>query len=212
MWQEAEPLKWGGTEADLRDVRSAKRSKIVKFKPSLCANCNNARSQPFDRAWDTFAEFVWRSSDELADRQFLDLRVLYGENWREGAANLARYVAKHVGCRMVDDGFKPPNSLARFLDGEPLCQNTHMVTFFDRVLHNLEVGQRADGIDARGLWLAPANGAVSPTRGVLTAYGSALSVASVGIMYRWDADTVEVDPFYLHCKARLHDRSELPEW
>src|SRR4051812_13683577 len=41
-------------------VRSARgpESKSFKFTASMCAPCNNVRSQPFDHAWDTFTQHL----------------------------------------------------------------------------------------------------------------------------------------------------------
>ena len=48
-------LSWLGS-GQVREIRSDKKSGLVRFGKSLCRSCNDARSQPFDRAYDRCAE------------------------------------------------------------------------------------------------------------------------------------------------------------
>jgi hypothetical protein len=43
-------------------------------------------------------------------------------------------------------------------------------------------------------------------------YSSSMTIGAgaVGVMYRWDEDCAEVDPFYVYRRARLHKRHRLP--
>jgi hypothetical protein len=86
----------------------------------MCARCNNARSQPFDRAWDTFTSYLVTTEAEILRTRSLDLRTPFGESWREGAHNVARYLVKHLVCRIVDELPWPmaiDRDLLRFLGG-----------------------------------------------------------------------------------------------
>jgi hypothetical protein len=40
-------------------------SPLMKFGTSLCARCNNERSQPFDAAWDALTEHVAKNEERL---------------------------------------------------------------------------------------------------------------------------------------------------
>lgn len=106
---------------DRREIQGP-GSQAFKFERSLCAACNNARSQAFDRAYETFGEFAFAHEDEiLRDRRLL-LPDVFGTNWGEPALDLMRYVAKHAGCRITDLAAQYPatpslDSLRRFLDG-----------------------------------------------------------------------------------------------
>ncbi|MEU6745962.1 hypothetical protein ABZ914_07045 [Spirillospora sp. NPDC046719] len=211
MWGDSDHLVWGGVIDRLVKVRSARKSPTVKFEANLCAQCNNARSQLFDYAYDKYAEYVWSNLNDLWGRQFIDMSTIYGSSWSTDVLNLARYFAKHIGCRMANDGYSVPPSIVAFLDGASKITDVHMVLFKDPQRWNLRREGLKNGIDADGLWIAPAMGAVSTSRQRLTMYSSASILAYIGVMHRWDEDARDVDPFYIHKKARLHRRDQLPD-
>jgi hypothetical protein len=102
-------LSWLGS-GRVREIRSDKKSGVVRFGKSLCRSCNDTRSQPFDRAYDRCAEYLW--ARPLWNPRRIDLRTMFPEGRRADAANLGRYVVKHLACRMVDDGLTVPQPSA----------------------------------------------------------------------------------------------------
>lgn len=86
-------------------------SKHVKFEGVLCGPCNNAKSQPFDRAYDQFAKFVDSQANTLLQRRQIDFAAIYGTAWREQQANLFKYFVKAFGCRIADAGSPVPRGL-----------------------------------------------------------------------------------------------------
>jgi hypothetical protein len=205
MWDDEDGLMWGSRGPRLTRVRSP-RSQVAKFAANLCQRCNNERSQPFDVAYDKFAEYVWNNTDLLWRSRYLDMEVIYGRDRPTGVVDLARYVAKHLGCRMSTDGYAVPASVIAFLDGSPLMPDVQMCLFKERERRRIERRLRREDIDGRGLWIGPAAGYVSKSRQVLTLYSSTLIIAHVGVMYRWEEAPECVDPFYLYRRARLHMR------
>ena len=200
MW-DPEGLVWGNSGPRLVSVPSP-RSQVAKFPANLCQRCNNERSQALDTAYDKFAEYVWNNTDLLWRRRYLDMKMIYDDDWPVGVLDLARYVAKHIGCRMSRDGYAIPASVVGFLDGSPLMPDVQMWLFKERERRRLEEWGRRDGIDGRGLWMGPAGGSVSKSRQVLTMYSSTMIIAHVGVMYRWEEEPEGVDPFYLYRRAR----------
>jgi len=103
--------------------RSTKND-ALKFSPSLCSHCNNSRSQPFDRAYDHFIEWVLENEDKVLQGKSVDLEEAFGSAWRESAEDVLRYFVKHICCRLAEtvtsDGelLLPGDALA-FLDGGP---------------------------------------------------------------------------------------------
>lgn len=63
MWSD-EGLYLGRHGEDLYTLRSW-RSDAVKFGKVLCQDCNNVRSQPFDKAYDVYAEFIQSNTTGL---------------------------------------------------------------------------------------------------------------------------------------------------
>jgi hypothetical protein len=208
MWGADDHLVWLCEQQQVK-VRSARKSSIVKFSANLCAPCNNARSQPFDAAYDKFADYIWDHLNDLWPYDFLDMQQIYGSAWQEGVLNLARYFAKQLACRMADGGYAVPTGIVPFLDGQQLLPNVQMVLFKDASLwHLFRRGQR-EGFAASGLFLSPAEGAISRSRGKLVVYSSSAIIGYIGVMYRWDDNVAETDPFYLYRKARLHRSDHL---
>lgn len=186
-------LSWLGT-GEVRDIRSDRTSKLVRFTKSLCRTCNDARSQPFDRAYDHFAEYVW--ARPLWNPRRVDLREIFPVGGRADAANLGRYVVKHLGCRMVQDGYPVPPSFVDFMDGgwEPSDVRLVFVSHADLLgLSRMAMGQ---GDDVRGVGMREALGWIDSSSGVLTGYSSALLVGHFGIGYEWESQAVDSEVFF----------------
>jgi hypothetical protein len=83
------------------DMRSSK-SGPLKFQKSLCASCNNTRSQPFDAAYDEFIQWLLAHEENVFAQRQVDLVEVFGSDWETRALDLYRYFLKHVGCRIAD--------------------------------------------------------------------------------------------------------------
>ncbi|MGH2957135.1 MAG: hypothetical protein ACRDL6_09090 [Solirubrobacterales bacterium] len=102
----------------IRTVQGPK-SVLAKFKPTMCAKCNNERSQAFDLAYDRFTSYIDEHERHLLASRSVDLRAVYGRDWEPGRDGLLRYMAKHVGCRLAENDVEVPDSICRYLDGGP---------------------------------------------------------------------------------------------
>jgi hypothetical protein len=105
-----------GFDGTLRQVQGPD-SNEVKFPRVLCAPCNNARSQPFDAAYDTFAGFIADNEDTILLTRRFRFSDVYGIGWRSARENLAKYYAKHISCRLADAGIKVEQPILDYLDG-----------------------------------------------------------------------------------------------
>lgn len=115
-----------GPYPELVSVRDGKsrtiqgpNSTLAKFKATMCARCNNEHSQPFDLAYDQFTSYIHEHERHVLASRSVDLRAVYGEKWKDGRDGLLRYMTKHVGCRLSENGIEVPESLRRYLDGGP---------------------------------------------------------------------------------------------
>lgn len=106
------------------------KSKPILFDKVLCAQCNNSRSQPFDRAYDTFVDKVWDDPDYFRGRASLDMRDSFSSD-EEGSRILARYYMKNIGCRIAEIGFSVPSQIVEFMDGAPAMRNGVLVLYRD---------------------------------------------------------------------------------
>lgn len=102
-------------------LRTLNKGSQVRWRRNLCANCNNSRSQPFDRAYDVFETFIVSRFRTLAEQPNLDWRDVYGDDWRAGATALGRYFAKQLGCMLATYDLPVPEDLRRFVSGADRC-------------------------------------------------------------------------------------------
>lgn len=107
---------------DYSDVlRSLSKGAQVRWPRNLCRNCNNARSQPFDYAYDTFEAYLVTHGSVMGGWALLDWSLIYGQEWQTGAADLARYFSKQIGCMLAAQDLPIPADLVAFLDGAERC-------------------------------------------------------------------------------------------
>lgn len=90
----------------------------VKYKDVLCAKCNNERTQPCDRAYDTLINFVEGNSAELLRHRQIDFAQVYGSTWRRSHLNLYKYFVKAFGCRIYDSSSEVPDDFRLTLNDE----------------------------------------------------------------------------------------------
>lgn len=92
-------------------------AETLKYASSLCGPCNNSRTQPQDRAYERFADWVREHEDEILATQAIDLQAVFGLGWAAAVDNLLRYFAKSLGCRIHDIGRPVPLALAEAVRG-----------------------------------------------------------------------------------------------
>jgi hypothetical protein len=121
--------KLGVSLIDYRSDKSPKklqsaRSIYAQFEKSLCQHCNNAKSQPFDFAYDCLIEYYLENEELIKSKRFIDFTCVYGENWEKEKENLLRYIMKHIGCRLSENCFIPFQSTIKYLNGN--SQHKHL--------------------------------------------------------------------------------------
>jgi hypothetical protein len=99
-------------------------SNLVKFSSNICHDCNTTRTQPYDRAYEVFSNWVVPAGARLLDYNELDFSEIYGSEFSHGVLSLLRYVAKHFGCRIVHEGSPLPSDLAAALGRDDLSPFT----------------------------------------------------------------------------------------
>lgn len=95
-------------------------SDIVTFGKVLCGKCNSTRTQPFDRAYEIFSEWVNRAATDLMAMPELDFTAIYGTNCRSSVLHLCKYFVKHLGCRLASDQYQIPPELPSSLWADDL--------------------------------------------------------------------------------------------
>ena len=190
-----ELLYWGQDGGShLRPIRGKSgitrdRYGVVKFPRSLCGDCNNRRSQPLDHSYQLYSTYV-RTQPETANRDGVDFWAIYGSNWRQRVLDLARYHAKHFGCRLVRDRVPVPPSLRAFLDGADDMLDAHMA---------LVTASDVAETFGQGLRMSPALVYANPAFTRLDAVVLATYIGALGVRYEWrSAGMPDRDQFFHH--------------
>lgn len=159
------------------------RSRLVTFEKVLCEDCNTARTQPYDRAYERFSEWVNQKGSALMGETQLDFAEIYGPNYEGEVLNLLKYFAKHLGCRVASDHYTVPDDLAASFSRDTLFP---FEVSFSR---NRELGD----LPARGAGVLgnfPLLGRYSPATGdVYGPYLSGMIVGYLDVVYRYDQPT-----------------------
>jgi hypothetical protein len=95
---------------------SGPNSDKLKFGKSLCARCNNERSQPFDYAYERLSSYISKNEDKIIQRGCFKQSTAWHSSWRTERVNATKYFVKHIACRIVEEGLAAPASLKDYLD------------------------------------------------------------------------------------------------
>lgn len=113
-------------------------SKLVKYDKILCSSCNNAFTQPFDKAYECFIDYVCDNRDLVLNQRFINFKEVYGDNFADEQRNLYKYFVKSFGCRLAHYKHQIPTDLNRLLYQENF-QTQLKISFAvneDKLLHH----------------------------------------------------------------------------
>lgn len=169
---ESYPLLWIDDSGDFKTVQGPD-SDALKFEKSLCQNCNNARSQPFDLAYDRWIQYLGSNYDQILESRVVDLRDVADGTGDKFRLDLAKYLAKHIGCRVADKAGRVPTSLIAFLNSE--SESSAFVwtelSISRSALENHDVTRRMLGMQRTVADFSPEARALSSLKGALL-YGT----------------------------------------
>ena len=199
MMGEGDELIWVTPEGELKSIRGKSgikrdRHKVVKFPRSLCSRCNNEHSQPFDRAYDIFASYLYANPPGA----HLDFTEIYGDAWSTEVPNLARYFAKHFGCRMGQAGLPIPQSLRDFMNGVSDMTDAQMC-FIENEEIPFAIGEFSGNSDDTVL--------TDHDRSCLNAYILVCYFGRYGVRYEWFRDGIadeKRNQFFHYRGALIH--------
>ena len=116
-------------------------SEVIKNPKDLCKQCNNTLSQPYDRAYDIFIEYVINKSELILERRFIDFKEVYGEDFAIQQTNLFKYFIKSFGCRIyANPAFNVPHDLVDILRNDLIKFSTGLqitMSINKQILNNL---------------------------------------------------------------------------
>jgi len=128
-------------------LRSLSKGPQVRWRKNLCGDCNNSKSQPFDRAYDAFEAFLVERFDLISTWERLDWRTVFGDGWQGKARDLARYFGKQLGCMLATHRLQVPKELIDFLNGADRCPPICFSLFINPRAVEAHAKMRRDGFE-----------------------------------------------------------------
>jgi len=114
--------KFCGEPILLKDNQQKKlqgpNSDLLKFERVLCQNCNNSRSQPFDRAYDCFINYTLNNYDKLLNDRIINFNEIDKTNTKQIKNDIFRYFTKIFCCRLASNNISIKTDLIDFLNSE----------------------------------------------------------------------------------------------
>ncbi len=78
-------------------INSIKKSQKLKFSALLCATCNNAKTAPYDKAWEQMSSHL-RNKIDIKNISILRLEKVFPGNTKDKMLNIHLYFVKLFGC------------------------------------------------------------------------------------------------------------------
>lgn len=103
---------------DLDDVQGVKSAK-VKFKSSICANCNGSLTQDADISYSDFIKSLPSDAESVEDLYNVFQTKPFNNPNSKKFIDLFRYLGKLLGCHIVENGLEVPEELRSFV----ACEN-----------------------------------------------------------------------------------------
>lgn len=88
----------------------------LKYKRNLCIKCNTTFTQPFDRAYDLFMEWLISNQNQVLQKRFINFAEVYGDQFEGLQRDLFKYFAKSFGCRLVEAEHTVPRDIIELFD------------------------------------------------------------------------------------------------
>lgn len=134
-------------------------SNYIKFNV-LCRNCNNTKTQPFDKAYEKFITYIENNKENILKEQIIDLSMVY-HNWEVEQVNLYKYLIKSFCCRLSYFKHPIPEYMIDILN-EKSMETELVITFsINMYLKNNDIKLVANGdIMANQSYIDGKNGVV----------------------------------------------------
>lgn len=91
-----------------KNVRNRKigsfQGAFLKFKSRLCAHCNGALTQPYDRSWEKMSEWLRGQKPPLQPDDVVCVSQIFEANAAEEMRNVQLFFTKIIGCQLIEAG------------------------------------------------------------------------------------------------------------
>ncbi len=93
-------------------ISSIKKSPEIKSKALLCPDCNNSRSAPYDRAWETLSTYLRKRPQAVKKGDIIQLHKVFPGKVHQSMLCVHLYFVKLFGCLIVEENI--PINIDRF--------------------------------------------------------------------------------------------------
>ncbi|MDR6989235.1 hypothetical protein J2Y66_003750 [Paenarthrobacter nitroguajacolicus] len=179
-------------------LHSLKKGPQVRWRKNLCGDCNNSKSQPFDRAYDSFEAFLVEHFDQISTWERLDWSAVFGAGWQEQARHFARYFGKQLGCMLATHQLPVPNELIDFLNGADRFPSTWFSLFINPRGVDAHAKMQGDGFEyglSGFVGLLDAN--AYQTDGAFSGIDYGYHIGYLWFLVQW-RDGVDVESWFEH--------------
>lgn len=187
-WKGAVVRVVDGRENDLQSPGAAS----LKFAKVLCADCNSARSQKFDLAYDTFSNYVASEQERILANHGFRWSQIFGNEWRAGRNLVTAYWLKHIGCRLAEGGVQVDPGIIGFLNnpcqrlrGTPLRLELQIREDLVAVAQHMS---QSHGEDFTGLWMGDLMCLYSRSRQRIHQATGHWGIGWIRLTYQFDLD------------------------
>lgn len=184
---------WGSNDPRLVRINGP-GAKPVKFSNVLCRKCNSERSQPFDRAYDCYRDYVHENVDDLRYRTYIDAAEIYGSSWGDGLKNLERYFVKHLGCRIRDAGYLVPADLISLVNGSSERAGLRVAIYKDINYYRRRSAFRHYGMDTRVGYIGSLIARMNRDTRQPESFATELGTGAIGAFLHWNSKEWPIDP------------------
>ncbi len=104
-------------------------SNHLKYSSIICSSCNNDNSQQFDFSYTRLMDFLKANEEVIFQTRAFDLFEIFGENWKDEAENVIKYLIKHIGCRLAESNIEVSRDIVNYLNGKgyPQLLTLHLI-------------------------------------------------------------------------------------
>ncbi len=161
-------------------------SKAMKFSKNICQKCNNERSQPFDKCYEDFTEYIRTNELEIIGSKQFRFSDIFLESWDQKRLNLLRYYVKHICCRLAENNIYIHQRIIDFLNGatELMYLNYNLEIRLDIVA--MVIVLKKDNIGDGCLWLGSLDYLQSKSTGKKSDIRSFLGYRWLRMNYKYD--------------------------
>jgi hypothetical protein len=101
-------------------------SDIVKFRKTICRNCNAAKSKEMDSDYNLFIEYLKDNEDEIYKSKSFNSSAIFSTEWKEKILSVKRYFVKHICCHLAEVNIEIQKDAIDFLNGSNNLESISM--------------------------------------------------------------------------------------